>query len=98
VHKLFGIIVSVCLMMSGGYALADDAASAGNGEQGQSSGAVIKVDDAEVKPSLGQEKQAPSSTPKSKLKKPRIGFKNNTVKPEDMKSYHRSESGDVSAQ
>jgi len=92
------MVVSVCLLISGGYALADDAANANKGEQGQSSGAVMKVDDAEVKPSLGQEKQAPSSTPKNKLKKPRIGFKNNTVKPEDMKNYHRSESGDVSAQ
>ncbi|MGZ8251335.1 MAG: hypothetical protein ACXWT7_03255 [Methylophilaceae bacterium] len=97
-NKLFGIFVSVCLVMSCGYALADEAVNASKGEQDQSSTAVVKVDDSEVKPNLGQEKQAPSSTPKSKLKKPRIGFKNNTVKPEDMKSYHRSESGDVSAQ
>jgi len=55
----------------------------------------LKIDDSEPKSDV---KQTPSSKKsKAQLKKPKIGFKT-TVKPEDMKSYNRSESGDVSAQ
>lgn len=55
----------------------------------------LKVDDSEPKTDFNQ--TPPSKKTKAQLKKPKIGFKT-TVKPEDMKSYNRSESGDVSAQ
>ena len=55
------------------------------------------ADEGAVNWSSAQDKPVTKPTPKSKLKKPRIGFQT-TVKPEDMKSYHRPESGDVSAQ
>ena len=55
----------------------------------------LKVDDSEPKTDFNQ--APPSKKTKAQLKKPKIGFKT-TVKPEDMKSYNRSESGDVSAQ
>lgn len=59
--------------------------------------AQLKVNDDEVKPDMGQEAEQPKTPPKSKLRKPKVGFKT-TVNPQDMKSYHRSESGDISAQ
>jgi len=55
----------------------------------------LKVDDSEPKTDFNQ--TPASKKTKAQLKKPKIGFKT-TVKPEDMKSYNRSESGDVSAQ
>ena len=58
-------------------------------------GAQLKIDDSEPKTDFNQ--APPSKKTKAQLKKPKIGFKT-TVKPEDMKSYNRSESGDVSAQ
>lgn len=60
-----------------------------------STNAQLKVDDSEPKTDFNQ--APPSKKTKAQLKKPKIGFKT-TVKPEDMKSYNRSESGDVSAQ
>lgn len=55
----------------------------------------LKVDDSE--PVTDMKKTPPTSKSRSQLKRPKIGFKT-TVRPEDMKSYNRSESGDISAQ
>ena len=91
-----GLSVALCgiLLMLGSYAFAEGMSAAGSKDQGS---AELRIDDSEPKTDFGQDKPVDKPVSKSKLKKPRIGFKT-TVKPEEMKSYHRSESGDVSAQ
>ncbi len=54
----------------------------------------LKVDDSEPVTDM---KTVPTTKSKAQLKRPKVGFKT-TVRPEDMKSYNRSESGDISAQ
>jgi len=94
-NKLIGVILSACLLTVSAYGWAEDAPVSYGNDPGTK---ALRVDDSEVKTDFGQDKPVEKSGSKSKSKKLKIGIKNNAVKPEDMKSYHRSESGDVSAQ
>jgi len=87
------VLSGLVLLMPAFVSAADAPVSYGN----DAGASALRVDDSEIKSDFGQEKPVEKPS-KSKLKKPKIGIKNNTVRPEEMKSYHRSESGDVSAQ
>ena len=83
--------ISICLLLAVSLPVCAEEPSTSNA----TSSSQLKVDDTEPVTDFNQ--TPPSKKTKAQLKKPKIGFKT-TVKPEDMKSYNRSESGDVSAQ
>ena len=92
-HVLIGLLAAALVFIPMTSAYAADKVSADEPPAisfGSADGASARQDASE-----GSTTSKP--TPKSKFKKPRIGFQT-TVKPEDMKSYHRPESGDVGAQ
>jgi len=94
-NKLLVVTLSTFVLAMSAYVWAADAPVSYGNDPGVN---ALRVDDSEIKTDFGQDKPAEKPSSKSKLKKPKVGIKNNTVRPEEMKSYHRSESGDISAQ